>query len=90
MHATPMCISWGQRLDRNKILVPQAVQKPMLFNLENDIGESNDVASKHPEVVAELMKQIEQARNDIGDHDRIGKNARFFDPQPRRADVKKH
>jgi Holliday junction resolvase-like predicted endonuclease len=41
------------------------------------------------EVVAELLKQIEVARADIGDHDRIGKNARFFDSQPRRADNKK-
>jgi len=29
----------------------QVVGKPMLLNLENDIGKSNDVASKHPEVV---------------------------------------
>lgn len=64
-----------------------AIDRPMLFDLNADIGEANDVAASHPEVVAELMKQVEFARRDIGDHDRIGENARFFDPQPRRPDI---
>ncbi|NQV35550.1 MAG: N-acetylgalactosamine-6-sulfatase, partial [Phycisphaeraceae bacterium] len=64
-----------------------AVEAPMLYDLEADIGESIDVASEYPEVVADLMKYIEKARSDIGDFDRIGKNARFFDPEPRRPDI---
>ncbi len=63
------------------------IRHPLLFDLEADISESNDVAQQHPEVVAELMKLIESARTDIGDQDQIGHNARFFDPQPRRPDL---
>ena len=41
------------------------------------------------EVVARLKKLAEQARGDVGDYNRIGTGARFFDPQPRRPDVGK-
>ena len=39
--------------------------------------------------VQDLTALADWARNDIGDYDRIGKNARFFDPQKRRPDIKK-
>ena len=63
------------------------IKKPMLYDLSTDIGEKTNVADRHPEVVAELMKHVEYARNDIGDFNRKGKNARFFDPQPPRSDI---
>lgn len=63
--------------------------QPALYNLDADIAESNNVAAQHPKVVDRLMQLIELARADIGDHDRIGANARFFDPQPRRPDLLK-
>lgn len=65
------------------------IKNPMLFDLENDIGERRDVADKHPDIVARLLKLAEKARSDIGDYNRIGKNARFFDPQPPRPDIAK-
>ena len=61
--------------------------KPLLYNLKEDIGETTNIADKHPEIVAELMRLAEAAREDIGDYNRIGKGARFFDPQPRRPDI---
>jgi hypothetical protein len=47
------------------------------------------VAANYPDVVKQLLTIAEQAREDIGDYDRIGKNARFFDPHPPRPDIGK-
>lgn len=63
------------------------IEKPLLFDLENDIGETTDIASSNPEVVAKLLAHAEHGREDIGDIDRIGRNARFFDPEPKRPDI---
>jgi arylsulfatase A-like enzyme len=61
--------------------------KPLLYDLEQDPGEQQNLADKHPDTVRKLIGLANWARNDIGDYDRIGKNARFFDPQPRRSDI---
>jgi arylsulfatase A len=49
-----------------------------LFDLENDPGETSNVAEKHPEVIKELMKFVEQTREDLGDAltGREGRNIR--------------
>ncbi len=49
-----------------------------LFNLENDRGETTNVAEQHPEVVSKLLKLVEQARQDLGDSNtrRRGANLR--------------
>ncbi len=49
-----------------------------LYDLEADIGEEQNVADKHPEVVERLLKLVEQARDDLGDSltNREGKNRR--------------
>ncbi|MCI0358124.1 MAG: sulfatase [Planctomycetaceae bacterium] len=49
-----------------------------LFNLENDMGETTDVAARHPEVVQRLLKIAEAAREDLGDSltKRTGRNVR--------------
>ena len=62
--------------------------KPHLYNLEEDPGEQNNLAETHPEIVKDLMILADRARNDIGDYNRIGQNARFFDPQARRTDIR--
>ncbi|MDP6635772.1 MAG: sulfatase [Phycisphaerae bacterium] len=79
---------WAPRWARH--VKPQDVidiPKPMLFDLDADIGEQKDVADKHPDVVKRLLKLAGWARQDIGDYNVIGKNARFFDPQPKRPDA---
>ena len=48
--------------------------------MENDIGETTNVAEEHPEVVERLLELAEAMREDLGDYDRVGKNLRFFDP----------
>ncbi|MEM9646026.1 MAG: sulfatase [Planctomycetota bacterium] len=57
---------------------------PFLVDLVNDIGETTNVASDNPEVVGRLLGLAESMRDDLGDHDRVGKNMRFFDPMESR------
>ena len=40
--------------------------QPKLFNLEEDIGESNDVAAKHPDVVKRLQALVAKMDADLG------------------------
>ena len=65
----------------------EAVPETTLFNLDDDPGETTNVASNHPEVVASLMKRIERARQELGDIDQTGSGARFFDDGPRTLQV---
>ena len=81
--AKPAWMSWWARM-------VDEVKEVQLFDLKNDISESTNVAQKHPEVVARLMKLIESAREELGDCDRIGTGARFFDPEPKRPDIRKY
>ncbi|MFC5050419.1 sulfatase [Rubritalea spongiae] len=52
------------------------IEEVTLYNLKEDIGETTNVAKQHPEKVAELMKLLDYAKEDIGYHDVIGENAR--------------
>lgn len=63
--------------------------RPLLFDLDTDPGETTDVAAQHAGVVARLTALAEQARRDVGDYNRVGAKARFFDQGPRRPDVSK-
>jgi hypothetical protein len=57
-----------------------------LFNLKTAPGESSNVASTHPEIVAQLMKRIDSARKELGDIDVTGSGARFFDTGSRQLE----
>ncbi|MFT7457952.1 MAG: arylsulfatase A-like enzyme [Planctomycetota bacterium] len=61
-----------------------AVDEPMLFDLQEDIGEQNDLAADYPEIVRELMQEADKARAELGDYNQIGTGARFFDQGPLR------
>lgn len=52
---------------------------PFLVDLDNDIGETTNVADQHPMVVQRLLALADAMREDLGDYDRVGKNMRFFD-----------
>jgi arylsulfatase A len=49
-----------------------------LFDLDNDPGERNNVAEQYPKIVRQLMADVEQARQDLGDSltSRTGNNRR--------------
>lgn len=57
----------------------EAVPERRLCNLDDDPGETTDVAAEHPEVVEQLVERIRQARQRLGDMDCVGSGARFFD-----------
>ena len=80
----PWTPNWTGHIDKKDAI---AIPRPMLFDLKADIGEQRDVADANPDVVQRLLGLAEQARDDIGDYNRIGRNARFFDPQPKRPDA---
>ncbi len=65
-----------------------ALTEPLLFDLEADVGEKTDVAAQNPQIIARLSALAEKARADIGDFNRVGAGARFFDPEPRRPDTR--
>ena len=75
--ADPPWTSWyGRMID--------AVSAPQLYDLELDWGESRNVAEQNQAVVARLMALAERVRGEIGDFDRVGSGARFFDEGPLR------
>jgi arylsulfatase len=65
------------------------VEAAELYNLEIDMSEACNVAEAHPGKVEEMMRIVRDVRTRLGDYDRIGDEARFFDDAPRRPDVSK-
>lgn len=61
----------------------EPVEELALYNLETDIGERNNVAAQHPQVVERLTALADKARAELGDYDRIGSGVRFFEDGPR-------
>lgn len=68
---------------RNTHIAPEdrvGFEGPFLVDLENDIGETKNVAAENPDVVDRLMGLAQSMREDLGDYDHVGTNMRFFDP----------
>jgi arylsulfatase len=83
---------WLAPFAQNKHIHPKddaAFTEPLLYNLDRDISETTNVAEANPKVVKQLLAIAEKARTEIGDYNRIGSRARFFDKGARRPDVKK-
>ncbi len=56
--------------------------KYILYDLENDIGETSDVSAENPEIVNQLAKLLDWAKMDIGDFNKRGINARPLGEEP--------
>ncbi|MDC0497377.1 sulfatase [bacterium] len=52
------------------------IEELTLYNLDDDISEKTNVAKNHPEIVQQLLKELEFAKRDIGYHKVIGENSR--------------
>ncbi len=57
------------------------VDEVQLYNLIDDKEEKHNLADKYPKKVKELQLLIEKARKELGDNNRIGEGARFFDDE---------
>ena len=55
---------------------PEGRSPLKLFNLVDDIHEDRNVAEKNPQVVERLLALADEARADLGDWQRPGKNQR--------------
>jgi arylsulfatase A len=60
--------------------------KTELHNLDSDVGEANNVAADHPEIVAQLQKHAETMKSDLGDKTKdapgVRELGRVENPQP--------
>ena len=78
--AAPPWTGWSARMI-------DAVPRAQLYDLDADIEERHDVADQHQELVERLMGLVNEAREDLGDYNKIGRGARFFDKGPPRPDM---
>ena len=74
---------WLGKFSRNGHIAAEdwlGFDSPFLVDLGSDPGEMINAAAGNPEIVQHLLALAEAVRADIGDHDRVGENMRFFDP----------
>lgn len=61
-------------------------QKPLLFDVVNDVGSTENLAHREPDIVEALLELAELGREDLGDRGRRGRGQRLpgqtNDPQP--------
>jgi arylsulfatase A-like enzyme len=60
-----------------------------LYNLAEDPGEAHSVAEQHPALVSRMMDLVEEARSTLGDYNRTGREARFFEESEPRPEIRK-
>jgi len=52
------------------------LQHPVLYNMQQDQGETTNVAADHPEVVSEILKQADAIRKELGEFMKRGTEQR--------------
>lgn len=77
-HSNPEGLGWWGRM-------LEEIPETLLFDLDLDQAEANNLAHVYPEIVQSLMGRIEAARAELGDLDRVGSGARFFDEGDRKS-----
>ncbi len=55
----------------------EALSRPLLFNLDTDMGELTDISDKHPEIVKELSDEAERIKAELGDVNIVGSDQRL-------------
>lgn len=48
-----------------KLVIPGKDRTPELYNLEKDIGEANDLASRYPGIISELKSELDDWEKDV-------------------------
>ncbi len=56
--------------ERRKAASPKQESSAALYNLKDDLGEQNNLISKHPEIVVRLKKQIEVFHKELRNNSR--------------------
>lgn len=54
-----------------------ALEIPLLFNLDTDMGELTDISKKHPGIVKELLDEANSVRSELGDVRVLGSDQRL-------------
>lgn len=62
--------------DNNDEVIFASRRQPLLFHLDDDVGETTNVAEQHPEVVARLLGLINEMDKDLGASGRKGSGIR--------------
>ena len=67
---------WARKAGGNSKKLHLSLQEPMLFNLKNDVGEQQNVASQYPDIVSKLKAETERTRAELGDVHMTGSDQR--------------
>jgi len=73
---------WLERSNNYQKFIPgvfDGVPGVHLYNLEQDMGEKHNLAEKNPGKIEQLMALVEEAYEELGNYDRIGRGVRFFE-----------
>lgn len=54
----------------------EVLDRPLLFNLDTDMGELTDISGKYPNIVKELMLEAERIKKELGDVNVVGSDQR--------------